>query len=492
MNKINKVMIANRGEIACRILRTLDRMSIASVMVYHAVDEDSPAVATASETVEIDGSTPVAAYLDMDRIIAACKETDADAVHPGFGFLAENPEFARRLAHEGIKFIGPSPENIELMGNKVKARSFCIDNGFPLAPSVTEASAGEQFAEQARKIGVPLLIKAAAGGGGKGMQIVRDLDNLEPAIQLVKTASLRAFGDDAVYAERYEEKPRHIEVQVLADEFGNVVHLGDRECSIQRRFQKIIEESPAPRLESDLRKLICTTAVEIARRAGYCNAGTVEFLLSPDGDIFFLEMNTRIQVEHPITEMVTGIDLVEMQIRIAQGEPLPFNQDQVKTKGHAIELRLYAEDPECDFLPTTGQLLSYSLPVGCNLRVDDGFIEGMKVTTAFDPMLAKLIIHGKTRNEAIERAQKAIADTLILGITTNIDYLARIIAHPAFAAGQIHTGFISQYSDDLNPPALTKEQRHLLLAAAALSSREFTNPEFDAIEPYASIGNWRN
>ena len=492
MNKINKVMIANRGEIACRILRTLDRMSIASVMVYHAVDEDSPAVATASETVEIDGSTPVAAYLDMDRIIAACKETDADAVHPGFGFLAENPEFARRLAHEGIKFIGPSPENIELMGNKVKARSFCIDNGFPLAPSVTEASTGEQFTEQTRKLGVPLLIKAAAGGGGKGMQIVRDLDNLEPAIQIAKTASLRAFGDDSVYAERYEEKSRHIEVQVLADEFGNVVHLGDRECSIQRRFQKVIEESPAPRLESDLRKLICTTAVEIARRAGYCNAGTVEFLLSPDGDVFFLEMNTRIQVEHPITEMVTGIDLVEMQIRVAQGEPLPFNQAQVKTRGHAIELRLYAEDPENDFLPTTGQLLSYSLPVGRSVRVDDGFIEGMKVTAAFDPMLAKLIIHGKTRNEAIERAQKAIADTLVLGITTNVDYLARIIAHPAFAAGQIHTGFISQYSDDLNPPALTKEQRHLLLAAAALSSREFTNPEFDAIEPYASIGNWRN
>jgi len=492
MNKINKVMIANRGEIACRILRTLDRMGIASVMVYHAVDADSPAVATASETVEIDGSTPVAAYLDMDRIIAACKETDADAVHPGFGFLAENSEFARRLAHEGIKFIGPSPENIELMGNKVKARSFCIDNGFPLAPSVTEASTGEQFTEQIRKLGVPLLIKAAAGGGGKGMQIVRDLDNLEPAIQIAKTASLRAFGDDSVYAERYEEKSRHIEVQVLADEFGNVVHLGDRECSIQRRFQKVIEESPAPRLESDLRKLICTTAVEIARRAGYRNAGTVEFLLSPDGDVFFLEMNTRIQVEHPITEMVTGIDLVEMQIRVAQGEPLPFNQAQVKTRGHAIELRLYAEDPENDFLPTTGQLLSYSLPVGRSVRVDDGFIEGMKVTAAFDPMLAKLIIHGKTRNEAIERAQKAIADTLVLGITTNVDYLARIIAHPAFAAGQIHTGFISQYSDDLNPPALTKEQRHLLLAAAALSSREFTNPEFDAIEPYASIGNWRN
>jgi len=492
MHMISKVMIANRGEIACRILRTLDRMGIASVMVYHSVDADSPAVRAASETVEIDGPTPVAAYLDIDHIIAACKETDADAVHPGFGFLAENTVFARRLAQEGVKFIGPSPENIELMGNKIKARSFCIGNGFPLAPSVTEASAGEQFAAQIRKIGVPLLIKAAAGGGGKGMQIVQDLDNLEAAIQIAKTTSLRAFGDDAVYAERYEEKSRHIEVQVLADEFGDVVHLGDRECSIQRRFQKIIEESPAPRLESDLRERICATAVEITRRAGYRNAGTIEFLLAPDGDFFFLEMNTRIQVEHPVTEMVTGIDLVEMQIRVAQGEHLPFSQDQIKTKGHAIELRLYVEDPANDFLPTTGQLLAYSLPVGCSVRVDDGFSEGMKVTSAFDPMLAKLIIHGKTRNEAIERAQKAIADTLVLGITTNADYLARIIAHPAFAAGQVHTGFISQYSDDLNPPALTKEQRHLLLAAATLNSREFTNPEFDAIEPYASIGNWRN
>ena len=492
MNMIKKVMVANRGEIACRILRTLDRMGIASVMVYHALDAASPAVAAASEIVEIDGPTPVAAYLDMDQIIAACKATEADAVHPGYGFLAENAQFARRLAHEGIKFIGPSPENLELMGNKVKARSFCVDNGFPLAPSVAGLSTGDHFAEQARKIGFPLLIKAAAGGGGKGMQIVRDPGDLAPAIQMAKTAALRAFGDDSVYAERYEEKPRHIEVQVLADAFGNVIHLGERECSIQRRFQKIIEESPAPQLEPGLRERICTKAVDIARRAGYHNAGTVEFLLAPDGDFFFLEMNTRIQVEHPVTEMVTGIDLVEMQIRVAQGEPLPFNQNQVQTSGHAIELRIYAEDPQNDFLPTTGQLLSYSIPAGSNVRVDDGFIEGMKVTSAFDPMLAKVIVHGKTRNEAIDRACRTIADMLILGITTNVDFLARIIAHSAFSAGQIHTGFITQYRDDLNPPVLTKEQRNLLLAAAALSSREFMNPEFDAMEPYASIGNWRN
>jgi acetyl-CoA/propionyl-CoA carboxylase biotin carboxyl carrier protein len=379
-----------------------------------------------------------------------------------------------------------------LMGNKVKARSFCAANGFPLAPSVADASGGEQFAEHARKIGAPLLIKAVAGGGGKGMQIVRDLDNLAEAVQLAKIAALRAFGNDAVYAERYEEKPRHIEVQVLADEFGNVVHLGERECSIQRRFQKIIEESPAPGLPSDLRERICATAVEIARRAGYRNAGTIEFLLSPEGVFYFLEMNTRIQVEHPVTEMVTGIDLVEMQIRVAQGESLPFNQDQVESKGHAIELRLYAEDPANDFLPAKGQLLAYSLPVGDSVRVDDGFSAGMEVTSAFDPMLAKLIIHGQTRDVAIERARRAIADTLILGLTTNVDYLGRIIAHPAFAAGRIHTGFISQYGNDLNAPSLTKEQSHLLLTAAALCSREITNLEFEAAEPYAGIGNWRN
>ena len=492
MKTINKVLIANRGEIVSRISRTLDRLGIASVGVYHAADADSPGVQAVSEAVEIEGSTPVSAYLDIDQIITVCKQTSVDAVHPGFGFLAENAGFAKRLKREGIVFIGPSSDNIELMGNKVKARSFCIENGFPLVPSVTEETDGEHFAEQVRIIGVPLLIKAASGGGGKGMQIVRDLDSLESSIQLAKATALRAFGDGAVYAERYVEKPRHIEVQVLADEYGNIVHMGERECSIQRRFQKIIEESPAPCLDANLRARICDTAVEIVRRADYRNAGTVEFLLAPDGDFFFLEMNTRIQVEHPVTEMVTGIDLVEMQIRLVRGERLPFDQDEVKMKGHAIELRLYAEDSENDFLPTTGQLLTYSLPCGDHVRVDNGFTVGMKVTSAFDPMLAKLITHGATRDEAIERARKAIANTLVLGVTTNADYLARIIAHPAFAAGRIHTGFIPQYGDDLKLPALTEEQRDLLLAAAALSSRELVNPYFEAIEPYTCIGKWRN
>ena len=491
MKKIKKVLISNRGEIACRILRTLDRMGIPSVLVYHAADADSPAVNMATEVVEIDGQTPVAAYLDMDSMVAACKATNSDALHPGFGFLAENAELAKRLANAGITFIGPTSKNIELMGNKIQARTFCIDNGFPLSPSVSEDGTGKQFVQQAKELGMPLLIKAVAGGGGKGMQIVRHPKDLESALKITKTTALRAFGNDRVYAERYEETPRHIEVQILADKFGNIVHLGERECSIQRRFQKIIEESPAPALESDLRKRICKTAVEIARKAGYRNAGTVEFLLSPDGDFYFLEMNTRIQVEHPVTEMVTGIDIVEMQVRIAQGEPLPFHQEDIKPVGNAIELRIYAEDPENDFMPTTGQVLSFSLPRGDSVRVDHGLTEGIKVTAAFDPMLAKLIVHGKTREEAIRQVRNAIADTWILGVTTNADYLARVVSHPAFASGLIHTGFIPKHSGDLKPPELTTHQRYLLVTAVALGSREISDPEFVVEEPYASIGMWR-
>jgi acetyl/propionyl-CoA carboxylase alpha subunit len=492
MTDITKVLIANRGEIACRILRTMDKMGISSVVVYHEIDADSPAVRMATEAIKIDGPTPVAAYLDMESIIEACKQTGADAVHPGFGFLAENAKFASRLAEEGIIFIGPLPETIELMGNKVEARSFCIDNDFPLVPSVTEADAGEDFIEQARKIGSPLLVKAAAGGGGKGMHIVRKLDNLAEAIHLVKGEAQRSFGDSCVYAERYVEEPRHIEVQVMADNNGNVVHLGERECSIQRRFQKIIEESPAPNLPDELREKICCTAVEIARKANYRNAGTVEFLLDPDGRFYFLEMNTRIQVEHPVTEMVTGVDIVELQICIANGAVLPFSQTQINTHGHAIEVRLYAEEPENDFLPATGSLLVYRLPEGDDVRVENGFVEGMKVSSAFDPMLAKLITHGKDRNQAIERVLKALSNTLVLGVNTNADFLTRIISHPSYVAGKTHTDFIWEHEVDLNPPPLSEEQRNMLLAATALSSQTFTNPAFSVPEPYASIGDWRN
>jgi acetyl-CoA/propionyl-CoA carboxylase biotin carboxyl carrier protein len=303
---------------------------------------------------------------------------------------------------------------------------------------------------------------------------------------------LRSFGDDTIYAERYMEQPRHIEVQILADHHGNVVHLGERECSIQRRFQKIIEESPSPGLPPDLRNRICKTAISIATKAGYRNAGTVEFILSPDNHFYFLEMNTRIQVEHPVTEMVTGVDIVELQIRVARGETLPFDQDQIKSTGHAIEMRLYAEDPDNDFLPAIGQLLTYQLPEGEGIRVDNGFTEGMKVTSAFDPMLAKLIIHGKDRNDAVTRAIWALKQSRVLGVTTNIDFLKQILSHPDFSKGKIDTGFIPRHAKELNPPPLTDEQRDLLLAAAALSHHDFINPDFNVPEPYATIGNWRN
>lgn len=492
MKSITKILIANRGEIACRIQRTLNRMGIPGIVVYHPVDISSPAVTMAQEAIEIDGPTPVAAYLDADQLINICKKTGADAVHPGFGFLAENAGFSRQLAEAGITFIGPLPETIELMGNKVAARSFCIEHGFPLIPSITEQDEGDQFQKKARAMGFPLLIKAAAGGGGKGMHIVHEGDDLAEAVTLAKGEALRAFGNDAVYAEKYIEHPRHIEVQILADHHGHVIHLGERECSIQRRFQKIIEESPAPGLDPDLRTRICKTAVTISRKAGYRNAGTVEFILAPDNSFYFLEMNTRLQVEHPVTEMVTGLDLVECQIAIARNELLPFSQDKIMAKGHAIELRLYAEDPENDFLPATGQLLAYDLPAGKKIRIENGFTQGMKVSSAFDPMLAKLIVHGKNRSRAILRGLRALEDTLVLGVTTNIDLLAGILAHPAFAKGDIHTGFITLHAEKLRLPPLDKHERNLLLAAAALSSREFTDPAFDVPEPYATIGQWRN
>lgn len=492
MNKITKVMIPNRGEIACRILRTLNHMDIPGAIVYHPVDAASPFVQMAREKIQIKGDTPVSAYLDVEQIINACKQTGADAVHPGFGFLAENAGFVRRLEKEGITFIGPLPESIEMMGNKVAARAFCLEQNFPLAPSVTEEDTGSGFINAIKKIGAPVLIKASAGGGGKGMQIVNCMSELKQAIRLAKGEAARAFGNDQVYAERYVNKSRHIEVQVMADHHGNVIHLGERECSIQRRFQKIIEESPAPSLAPELRRNICETAIEITRKSNYRNAGTVEFILAPDDTFYFLEMNTRLQVEHPVTEMITGQDLVEMQIRIARGEKLSLTQDQVSTDGHAIELRLYAEDPENDFLPATGSLLAYQMPSNQTVRVENGFSQGMTVSSAFDPMLAKLIVHGKDRGMAIKNGLKALNETLILGVTTNVDYLIRILDHPVFLAAKIHTGFIPDHAGDLKPPVLNNKERDMLLAAAALSSREFIDSSFTVLEPYSLIGNWRN
>src|ERR1700675_4715651 len=406
------VLIANRGEIAVRIIGSLRKLGLRAAIVYHEVDAATPAVALADVAFKISGRTPVSAYLDAAQIVTAARTVGAGALHPGYGFLSESAGFARAVAAAGIAFIGPSPEAIELMGDKIRARNFVEGNGFPVAPSAIEESDPPTFLARARSIGVPLLVKPSAGGGGKGMRIVRDLDLLEDAVAQARSEGQRYFGDGRLYIERYVEKPRHIEVQVLGDAFGNVVHLFERECSVQRRFQKIIEETPSPALSADLRKTICETAAGIARAAGYKNAGTVEFIYGR-GEFYFLEMNTRLQVEHPVTEMTTGLDLVAQQLAVAAGHPLAFRQDDVRSSGHAIEARLYAEAPERDFAPTTGKILALEFPQGDGVRIDSGIAQGQLITTAFDPMLAKIVVHGATRSEAIARARRAI-DNLVL------------------------------------------------------------------------------
>lgn len=488
---IQKVLIANRGEIAVRIIKTLQRIGIESVIVYHAADEQTSAVQMADHKIELLGDLPVSAYLDMDQIIKACKDSGADAVHPGFGFLSENAEFATRLADNDITFIGPNADVINLMGNKVRARAFCIEHGFPIAPSVVDEGNDEIFIASAKEIGIPLLIKAAAGGGGKGMQIVRDPAKIEESIALARGEALRSFGDSLVYAERFVDTPRHIEVQILADKHGTVLHLGERECSIQRRFQKVIEESPSATLTPEQREKICSTAVAIAAKAGYENAGTVEFIYAPDGEFYFLEMNTRIQVEHPVTEMVTGVDLVEEQIKVANGEQLSRKQSDISLDGHAIEVRLYAEDADNDFTPATGPLLKYALPEHL-ARIENGFIEGQQVTSAFDPMLSKIIVHGQNRAEAIEKMIDALKHSTVLGVTTNRDFLIRALAHPAYKSGETHTGFIAEHEESLTRPVLPPEVLKILLGLAAMSSRDFNDTTMQVPEPHITIGNWRN
>ncbi|MGF7160232.1 acetyl/propionyl-CoA carboxylase alpha subunit [Rhodoligotrophos appendicifer] len=484
-----RVLIANRGEIAVRILRTLRDLGIDGVVVYHAADRLSPAVAAAARAVEITGPTPVAAYLDGEQIIAAALETGAQAIHPGYGFLSENAAFARKVASAGLTFIGPTPAAIELMGDKVRARAFVEKHGFPVAPSAIEDDDPATFVERARAVGSPLLIKPSAGGGGKGMRIVRDLATLEDEITRARSEGQRYFGDGRLYVERYIENPRHIEVQVLGDAQGNVVHLFERECSVQRRFQKIVEESPSPALTPDQRAKICETAAGIARAAGYRNAGTVEFIYGA-GEFFFLEMNTRLQVEHPVTEEITGIDLVAQQLRVAAGEPLSLRQEDITATGHSIEYRIYAESAAQGFTPTTGKVLKLALPA--DTRIDLGISEGQQVTSAFDPMLAKLIVHAATRPEAIAKADRALAGFALLGCETNTAFLRRLNADPAFAAGEVHTGFLDANPHLAEEPAPSSETVRRLLATAALLTRPVRDAA-DAIPPlHSAMGGWRN
>jgi acetyl/propionyl-CoA carboxylase alpha subunit len=487
---IRRLFVANRAEIALRIVRTARRMGIETVVPWHAADRHGPAQAVADARVELFGEPPVAAFLDAAALISAALQSGCDAIHPGYGFLSENAGFARAVAQAGLVFVGPPAAVIELMGDKIAARGFAIRHGIPVTPSADETTDPASFAERARALGFPLLIKGAAGGGGKGMQIVRDPSTLADAIAGARDESQRYFGDGRLFAERFVERPRHVEVQVFGDTQGNLIHLGERECSIQRRFQKLVEESPAPALDRTLRGSLCEAAVRLASAAGYVNAGTVECIVAPDGAFYFLEMNTRLQVEHPVTEMVTGLDLVEWQLRVAQGEPLPLAQSAVRHAGHAIECRLLAEDADAGFVPDTGRVLKLQAPQGPGLRFEAGVTEGAPVTVAFDSLLGKLVAHGASRELAISRMRAALADTVMLGVTVNHHFLSRVIGHPAFGRGETDTGFLERHAAELAPPPPTDDERRALLAAAAAV---FPDSARDAIpEPYASMGAWRN
>ena len=491
MADFQRVLIANRSEIALRVLRTLKAMGLSAVVAYHAVDAQSAAVLEADECVELQGATPVAAYLDISQIVAACIKTGAQAVHPGYGFLSENAAFARALEAAGIVFIGPRPETIELMGDKVRARNFVAQRGFPVAPSAIEDDDPTTFVERARALGAPLLIKPSAGGGGKGMRIVRDLTLLEREIDAARREGERYFGDGRLFVERYVENPRHIEVQVLGDAHGQVLHFWERECSVQRRFQKIIEETPSPALLPEQRREICEAAAGIARAVQYRNAGTVEFIYGADGAFYFLEMNTRLQVEHPVTEMVTGFDLVREQVRVARGEPLGYAQSDILQAGHAIECRLYAEDPDHDFRPSTGEILVWRPPTGPGVRVDVGVRQGQSVGTSFDPMIAKIICHGRTREEAIERSVQALQQSVLLGLTTNARYLTRVLHHPEFIAGRADTGMLARCAEDLRE-SFSEDEIDLLLAAAVATDKELLQSVHAVSPMHAAMGAWRN
>lgn len=442
---IKKVLIANRGEIAVRIIRACREMGIETVAVYSEADKDAVHTQLADEAICIGPASSSESYLSMERIISATIASGADAIHPGFGFLSENSKFASLCEHCHITFIGPDSEVIRKMGNKSRARNTMIEAGIPVIPGSTDPIYDARTgARTAKHIGYPVIIKAALGGGGKGMRIANTPDEFESSFQTAQKEAKMAFGDDTMYIEHFVRHPRHIEFQILADSFGNVVHLGERDCSVQRNHQKIIEESPCNAISPKLRKVMGETAVRAAKAANYVNAGTIEFLLEKDGSFYFMEMNTRIQVEHPVTEWVTGIDLIKEQIRIASGLPLSHKQKEIPLSGHAIECRINAENPKQNFRPSPGKITGMYLPGGKGIRVDAAIYEGYTVPAYYDSMLAKLIVHADTREEAIAKMRSALGEVVIDGIETNIDYLYEILNHPDYCSGQIDIEFIEK------------------------------------------------
>ncbi|MGN7986788.1 acetyl-CoA carboxylase biotin carboxylase subunit [Pedobacter sp. 22226] len=472
---ISKLLIANRGEIALRIMRSAKEMGIKTVAVFSEADRNALHVRYADEAVFIGPAPSNQSYLVGEKIIEACKLTGAEAIHPGYGFLSENAGFAQLVADEGLILVGPSPQAMETMGNKLSAKAAALKYNIPMVPGTEEAIQDVNEAKQrAIEVGFPILIKAAAGGGGKGMRIVEKADDFEEQMQLAVSEATSAFGDGAVFIERYVTSPRHIEIQVLGDTHGNIVHLFERECSVQRRHQKVVEEAPSSVLTEEIRQQMGKCAVDVARSVNYTGAGTVEFILDENLDFFFLEMNTRLQVEHPVSELITGIDLVKEQIKIASGEKLSFSQEDLKISGHAIELRVYAEDPANNFLPDIGTLQTYSTPKGNGVRVDDGFEQGMEIPIYYDPMIAKLITYGKDREEAIERMIRAIEEYDITGIETTLAFGKFVMQHEAFKSGSFDTHFVGKY---FKPESLKVQDETEALIAAVIAAKLFQKNE---------------
>jgi acetyl-CoA carboxylase biotin carboxylase subunit len=464
---MKKVLVANRGEIARRVLRTLKKMDILSVAIYSDADANAPHVLEADEAVYVGQSPSSESYLQQDKIIEICKDLSVDGVHPGYGFLSENAGFARKLKANGIKLIGPSPESMEVMGDKLSAKQAVKSYNVPLVPGVDEAISDLAAAKKiAAEVGYPILIKASAGGGGKGMRLVQHEAEFEEQMTLAQNEARSSFGDDAVFIEKFVDQPRHIEIQVFADQHGNVVYLFERECSVQRRHQKVVEEAPSAVLTPAIRQQMGEAAVAVCKACNYEGAGTVEFLIDAGLNFYFLEMNTRLQVEHPVTEEITGLDLVEWQIRVARGERLPKLQDELHINGHAIEVRVYAEDTLGGFTPDIGTLDRYRIPSGRHIRVDDAFEEGMEIPIYYDPMIAKLVVWGKTREEAIERCIAAIDNYQISGVKTTLDFGKFVLKHPAFRSGNFDTNFVKTHFSDplLLKDAMQDEERALVYA----------------------------
>ena len=493
MPPFRRILVANRGEIAVRIARTCRAMGIGVVAVYSEADRYALHVREADRAVPIGPAEAAQSYLDIERIVAAARASGAEAVHPGYGFLSQNGDFAEAVARAGLVFIGPPAEVHRRMGDKQAARRLMAAAGVTVVPGYDgDEQADGALLAAAEKVGWPVMIKPARGGGGKGMRVAGAAAQFMELLQASRREARAAFGDDRVILERFVDRPRHVEVQVLGDATGALLHLFERECSIQRRHQKIVEETPSPALDARQRAALCAAGVAAARAAGYVNAGTVEFLLAPDGAFYFLEMNTRLQVEHPVTEAVTGLDLVRLQIQVAAREPLALSQDGVAARGHALEARVYAEDPAHGDLPSPGRILHLSAPAGPGVRFDAGVDTGSEVTVHYDPLLAKLVTWGADRAEAVERLSAALARTAVLGVTTNQGRLRAIVDHPAFRAGALHTGFVEEHLAGLSPDVCPPAEA----VAAAVAALRAVRPRTEAgplagADPWATAGSWR-